>query len=194
MTEQNREGLTIPPSLAAGVIVLLLLFIGAMIWIQHQTMCPPRSMVNETNANSMLKSYCTAQFIYKQNRYSPWNGSAEDTWLYAPSWQALGGATAYLKANGQRLTLIPDLVAAADAPATAYQGYYYCDIKTMAGREMDTEMEFALCAVPAIYGRTGRMTLIINHVGQVFGKDRGEGTPITDWPADLESEGWRPVP
>jgi len=49
---------------------------------------------------------------------------------------------------------------------------------------------FAFCGYPAIHGKTGRLTLIINQENLLFQKDTA-GKPIKAWPRNPESEGWK---
>ncbi len=61
------------------------------------------------------------------------------------------------------------------------------------GRSYTNTDKFALCAVPREYGKTGKMTFIVNEQGVVFEKDT-KGKPIADWPgADPRTQGWSVV-
>ncbi len=57
----------------------------------------------------------------------------------------------------------------ASAPGGAYN--YLINGRLLAG--------FALLAYPAEYGKTGVMTFIVNHYGDIYEKDLGIGTAAT---------------
>lgn len=70
-----------------------------------------------------------------------------------------------------------------DTPEGAYHGYYYRILKSQGNEAkgdfndyvVDGSMTggFALIAWPAVYGRTGVMSFIVNHDGAVFQRDLG---------------------
>jgi hypothetical protein len=68
------------------------------------------------------------------------------------------------------------------------EGYLYAEIRGYASRRFDYTKEFGLCAYPADYPASGRLTLIIDHRGIVFLKDTA-GCAVTVWP-DTDAEGW----
>lgn len=53
----------------------------------------------------------------------------------------------------------------------------------------DPKFGFAYYAVPKTYGKGGRLTCIVNHIGVVWRKDT-KGVPPAAWPKDPEAEGW----
>jgi hypothetical protein len=53
--------------------------------------------------------------------------------------------------------------------------------------------DYAFCAFPAEYGKTGKATFIVSGKGIVYKKDIG-GKPVPAWPGDNpEKDGWVPV-
>ena len=90
------------------------------------------------------------------------------------------------------IVLVDAGFAKAAAPDKALDGYYFVDIKSAGGKELDPAKEFALCAVPAAYGRTGRQVFIMGKDGVIYGKDCGESRPLADFPADPGKDGWAP--
>ena len=94
--------------------------------------------------------------------------------------------------SGDKLGLIDDAFARATDPSSHKSGYYFADITHHSdGTLLDFSKEFALCAVPAEYGKTGTMTLVLHPSGQVYQKDTG-GKPVTRWP-NLREDGWEPA-
>jgi hypothetical protein len=84
-------------------------------------------------------------------------------------------------------------------------GYCFADMETIAGKPIDWRRDFALCAVPATYGRTGSRTFVVKTDGRVWARDLGadlylleapllanRDRPhfVADFPADPEAEGW----
>jgi len=75
-----------------------------------------------------------------------------------------------------------------DTPEGAYHGYFYRILTSQGdaangGNEeyiVDGRMTggFALIAWPAVYGRTGVMSFIVNHDGTVFQRDLGPDSPV----------------
>ena len=51
------------------------------------------------------------------------------------------------------------------------------------GRKVQNARTFGFCAYPAIYGRTGKMTVLVNEYGALFKRDT-RGVPLTKWPSD----------
>ncbi|MGO1078934.1 DUF2950 family protein [Inquilinus sp. CA228] len=73
-------------------------------------------------------------------------------------------------------------------PGQPYHGYYFQILTRQEGEVPGGRYDyvindnmiagFALIAVPATYGRTGRMTFLINHLGLIWQKDLGDRTEV----------------
>jgi hypothetical protein len=137
----------------------------------------------ETNAVGSCRAYAEAQTMYKRN---DWDGDGKLT--YAASFPLLNTTA---DANGTPIQLLDSAFATATSPAMPKHGYYFVNMKTIGGRKIDWANDYALCAAPAVYGRTGYRTFIVSTNGTTFGKDLGpEGKPVEDYPADPMAEGW----
>ena len=92
---------------------------------------------------------------------------------------------------GPVLKFIDLAFARATTPATARYGYWYVDIvgDAVTGKPYDYTNECGLCAVPAVYGKTGINTYVIDLCCSVYAKDT-HGTPVRVFP-DVANEGWK---
>ncbi len=116
---------------------------------------------NETAAFAALRTYLFAQNYYQRTE----------------------GRHATLAELG-RLLLIGKAMAEATSPDRSHGGYYFAEITSR------FEFDVGLCAVPAVYGKTGRNTFVIDVTGVVYWKDTG-GNPVRTWP-DI-ADGWTPI-
>jgi len=148
----------------------------------------------DIQAPSVLRSYLGAQGTFQRvDRY----GKGE--LVYAnpidgtgfPDLYRIGGPLD--EPDGTELKLVDLAFARATSPATARYGYWYVDIvgDAVTGKRYDYKQECGLCAVPAIYGKTGINTYVVDLTGTVYWKDT-HGTPVRIYP-DIEKEGWVPV-
>jgi hypothetical protein len=94
--------------------------------------------------------------------------------------------------NGDPIQLIDQAFADAQGLGGKPKHGYLCrDMQTIAGRPIDWTKDFALCAIPSTYGRTGYHTFIVSTDGVVWRMDRGRGAGfLSDFPADPEARGW----
>jgi len=94
--------------------------------------------------------------------------------------------------SGVRLELINQAVAtAATLAGVPIKGYLYLDMTTNgAGQPFERTSEWAVCAVPAQYGRTGENTFIYGSTGTIYSQDLGNGNGVVQWPADPQAAGW----
>ena len=136
----------------------------------------------ETNAVGSCRAYAEAQTMFKRN---DWDGDGKFT--YAASFPLLNTTP---DARGQPIQLIDGAFAAATSPTMPKHGYYFVNMKTIGGRKIDPANDFALCAVPAVYGKTGYRTFIVCTNGTTFGKDLGRSELVDDYPADPCADGW----
>jgi len=97
------------------------------------------------------------------------------------------------EADGTEIKLIDLAIARDTSPETAKAGYWFVEITSDAvtGHPYDYSVDCGLCAVPAVHGKTGLHTFIVDLTGMVYKKDNG-GKPVTVFP-DVEKDGWLPV-
>jgi len=95
--------------------------------------------------------------------------------------------------DGTELKLIDLALARATSPETNKAGYWFVEITSdaLSGNRYDYTVDCGLCAVPAVYGKSGIYTYVIDLTGTVYKKDNG-GKPVTAYP-DVKKDGWRPV-
>jgi hypothetical protein len=166
--------------LIAGLsCVSAVLIAGGFVCLQRA-----RQETLETNAIGSCRTYANAQVMYHKN---DWDGhgiayARPFTELWAP-----------LESYGARIQLIDAAFRFATTPSSPKHGYWFKDMETISGRPIDWTKDFALCAMPATYGKTGRRTLIVSTDGTVWAKDRGRSEFVADFPADPLKEGWRLV-
>jgi hypothetical protein len=139
----------------------------------------------------MLRTYLTAQ-----NQFHRTDFYEHGFLVYAnpkdgkgfPDLYQVGGPGSF----GPELRLIDEAFARATSPASPRAGYYFLDItRDTQGGEFDFSIDCGLCAVPARYGNSGKMTFVIDVTGVVYQKDTG-GREVTQYP-DVAGGGWVPV-
>jgi len=157
----------------AGVAIISAIAIPSLLAARRSSL--------ETNAVGSIRAYAEAQIMFHKN---DWDG--DGVMEYAPDFAELNATK---DAQGQPIQYLDAAFAAASGPATPKHGYYFVNMKTIGGEKIDWVNDFALCAVPAVYGRTGYRTFIISTNGTTFGIDNG-GKPVEDYPADPGAAGW----
>lgn len=171
---------------AAGVLVLV---VGALlVWV----FSPYTFSSNKAVATAHLRIYCAVQSMYRRK---DWDG--DGVFEYAFPYTLLN--TQRLPKSGP-IKLIDDAFANAsrDNPLSGTtvpnHGYLFVDlvgdakVKSYDDGKGNCVHGYGLCAYPAEYGRTGRMTFVTTIEGTVYMKDT-EGKPVTVFP-DVEKEGW----
>jgi hypothetical protein len=130
----------------------------------------------ELSAVEALRAYCKAQKEYRRVDHDD-DGKLE----YASSLDELAD-----------LGLIPaEMADARGMKGTPYRGYLFREIKTIAGKPVDWQYDYALSAIPAKYGRTGYRTFIVSTNEFIMGPDRGRGAGfVDDYPENPVAEGW----
>jgi hypothetical protein len=137
----------------------------------------------ETNAVGSCRSYCSAQVMYHRN---DWDGDGDLEHASPPSL-----LYDQRDADGQAIQLMDQAFALAAVPGgPPKHGYIFQEMQTIAGQPIDWKSDYALCATPAVYGRTGYRTFIVCTNGTTFGKDLGRSAFVSDYPADPAAEGW----
>jgi len=174
----------------AVVTVFAVLGIVAALLPSHSH---PRWTYNEPAAVAALRTYCSAQQVFKRTpRYGDDTrlvfANAVDGKGFVDLWR-VGGPLA--RPDGTELEIVDLAFAGATSAETPKSGYWFVDISADAEGPLDSKWRFGLCAVPARHGTDGKRTFIIGEEGTVHSKDNG-GKPVTVWP-DVEKEGWRPV-
>ncbi len=140
----------------------------------------------EINSVGSMRAYAEAQAMFHSERFQ-----RGGTLGYATPYTLL---KSHLDGSGQSIDLIDTAFAAAEGPgAPPKHGYVFLDMKTIGGEPINWVDDFALCGTPARYGKTGCRTFIVKTGGTVWGKDLGESRLLTDFPNDIESQGWKKV-
>lgn len=103
----------------------------------------------------------------------------------------------------QRTGLLERQLAFAMAPTRALDGYYFHDLHEETPqprppgwdgsyRSLDPAREWAIVALPARYGATGRLALLARSGGRIYARDL-QGAPLGLCPADPLAAGWMSV-
>ena len=129
------------------------------------------------------RAYAASQTMFHRN---DWDG--DKVMEYAADFTKLHSTK---DGAGNAIQLLDKAFAAAKGPkGPPKHGYVFYNMKTIGGKKINWVDDYALCAVPAVYGRTGYLTLIINTNGTVFGKDTGGNKPVFDYPNNPAAAGW----
>ncbi len=93
--------------------------------------------------------------------------------------------------SGDAAALVDEGFAAArGASGRPRDGYLYLEMKTVFGVAINWDGEFAICATPAEYGKSGRKTYIMKTDGDVWAQDLGRSEFVEDFPMDVSGKGW----
>ncbi len=144
--------------------------------------CRTRRSTLETCSVGSCHAYAEAQIMYKRR---DWNKDGELE--YAHPFPVLHHQK---DENGEMIQLIDSSFAKAVPGGPPKHGYNFRDMKTIGGKSIDWKKDFALCATPSYYRRTGYRTFIATTDGTVWGKDFGKSAFLDDFPADPGAEGW----
>jgi Protein of unknown function (DUF2950) len=138
----------------------------------------------ETNAIGSCHVYCSAQTRFKRTDWDK-DGVLE----YSSDFTLLHSQPGN---NGDPIDIVDVAFAATRGLAgKPKDGYLFLEMKTIAGKPIDWTTEYALCAIPAVYGKASRRTFIVSAVGTVWAKDIGGAAGfVTDFPADPIEDGW----
>lgn len=163
---------------------------------------PARLRDNERAAAAALKTLATAEADFRSNDRD--GNRVNDYWT-----ADVTGLFA-IQSDGRPIALIDRAVAEADASPVQplvskpvpYHGYYFVALRFDDSNPLspkqpyrtDTDGQsgkvhnnscYGFCAYPAEYGRTGRMTFVINEGNTMFKRDTA-GKPEEAWPQDSE--------
>ena len=167
--------------------VLAFVIGGAASCERHCGHCgPPGSFrCNEAAAVAALRTYLSAQ-----NQFHRTDHYGTGQLVYANPTDGVGFPDLYKiggpGSGGKELKLIDFSSAKATPGGSPRAGYLFCDVVFE-----DPSFDCGLCAYPAVYGRSGRNTFMIDVTGVIYQKDTG-GKPVAKWP-DLEADGWVPA-
>jgi hypothetical protein len=158
----------------ATVLALLVAFYFA--WAPLKEYLRRARRPREVGAVEALRVYVKAQAEYRRGDYDG-DGQLE----YSDSLEELAD-----------LGLIPpEMANARGRGGIPYGGYLFRELKTIAGKPIDWQYDFAISAIPARYGKTGYRTFVVSTNGTIMGPDLGPGTGfVDDYPADPCAAGW----
>lgn len=191
----DADGIKIESHSSIGLSVsgMMLAGIGAAIAIP--TMERRGGQAHEAMACARLRQLQAAQENWRQT--DPDQNGVND-YAVASVWELYG----HKDAQGAELNYIDPMFANADfgklgAEAVPVDGYFYAvvemDESGSAYREQ-AGSKYGMCAWPAAYGSTGRMTYLVNQDGVIYSKDMGGMGRVEQWPAaDPTTEGWNPA-
>jgi hypothetical protein len=140
----------------------------------------------ETAGAANLRAYATAQTMYIK---TDWNNDGKRE--YAHPFTNLYSDASTGNTMQMHKYIDMGMNSAAGPTGVPKQGYLFQDCKTIGGKPIDWTQDYAMCAIPAAYGRTGTRVFIISSDGIPYGKDLGPGaTFVDDFPANPAAAGW----
>lgn len=182
-------------TLAQTLVAIVLVHVAAYyLWFG-----PRQVEANERCASAALKSLASAEADFRAND--------RDGNRVTDFWTADVSGLYALEVNGKPLALIAREVGEADATPNRtlpggpkpHCGYYFIALERDesepggpisykadtdgSGRRQRHTSKFGFCAYPAVYGKTGRLTYILNEGNTMFRGDFG-GRPVLNWPRD----------
>jgi type II secretory pathway pseudopilin PulG len=162
--------MAIASTVLSGVMSLLFIPIVAAIAIPN--LVASRQVANETSAIASLTVVLSAQATFHRTDFY---GKGEPVYANPVDGNgfsdlfSIGGDTPSPKVIG---LIDSSLAEAKIGSGTPKHGYYFADV-TMSGdgNPFDHAIEFAICAVPAAYGRSGRNIYIMDVSGSIYMAD-----------------------
>ena len=143
-----------------------------------------RRQAAEDRIVRQLKAYCQAQYAF--HRESRTGSGKLD---YVRDYRTLVG---FQDAPEDSRKLLDAAFAAARGPDGAPKhGYLYREMRSIMGLPINWQGDFAICAIPAKYGETGRKTFIMKTDGDVWSRDPGKAEFLEDFPSDPAKAGWQ---
>ena len=146
---------------------------------------------NEAQAFQHLQQIAQAQEQYKKVDWDK-NGSRTYARFPAHLWTSVNNDNEPIQVN-----LIPQDLGFAMGPDEAIDGYYFRNFETRESpqtgsiQRLDSEKEWAIAAIPAIYKKTGILLFLADSSGLIV-INNFRNAP-THYPANPLSENWTPV-
>ena len=167
-----------------GFTLLELMIVVAVVAVLAATAIPSfvaaKIASNEAVAAASLRAYVSAQEMFHRTDHDK-----DGAFSYAVPYTDLYSAQA-----GGGIALIDQAFGRANAVSRAKAGYFFTDITRGAEGPFDKKSMYGLCASPALYGRTGRATFIVDPSATIYMNDLGDNIPVVDWPGNLQAKGW----
>ena len=149
-------------------LMIVLVIIGIIAAFAIPNLMESQKAGNETGAEKAMKTLIDAQANFMKADY---DNDGKDFAL------TLALLHDQADAAGNMIALIPSSLSAGSK-----EGYDYSQMATYnSNGDTNEKYGFAYCAVPTIYGDTGRRTYICRHTGEIWYRDSGNNTPETDW-------------
>ena len=162
-------------------LMIVLMITGIIAAFAIPNLMESRKAAHEASAEKSMKTLIDAQANFMKADYD--NDGKDFT-------DSLALLYSQTDAAGNKIALIAESLANGQK-----EGFDYSMMATYnSAGQSDPKYGFAFCAVPSQYGDTGRRTYIARHTGEVWYKDQGASTVVTDWSfaddAALTGAGW----
>ena len=162
-------------------LMIVLVIIGIIAAFAIPNLLEAQKAGNETSAEKSMKTLIDAQANFMK---ADFDNDGKDFCA------VMGDLYNQTDAAGNKIALIAESLATGTK-----EGYSYSQMASYnVNGDSDPKYGFAYCAVPVQYGDTGRRTYICRHTGEVWYKDQGAATVVTDWAfaddAALTAAGW----
>ena len=188
---------TAKPKLSLLGVIITIVVTSGFVWSGWQWFNRynyPRALgVEEIKANEIetfnnLKLIANAQQQYIQK---DWDGDGKKTYaqFFIHLW-----STVNTEHDPVRTEFISKEIGFAMGSSSAVNGYYLKDLRSRTKPESNETVplnyanEWAVTAIPALVGKTGHLTFLIDNSGLIFVK-KVEMVP-TEYPHDPVAEGW----
>ena len=205
-TEDSKAPLyyRIPRFIFMGIIIAGIIWTGSL-WLKRDEWPPfpgERDLkLNEAATWQRLSSLIEAQASYREHDYDH-DGATEYAAFLVHLWRSVD-----TEGKPVEVHLLPRKFGIAMSPAWAIDGYYFRNIRNrqvssstatadssvtadahFSSRRINAGNDWAVCAAPADYGRTGLLMFLVDVNGRIYGKytDRRPET----FPYRPQQEGW----
>ena len=162
-------------------LMIVLVIIGIIAAFAIPNLLESQRAGNETSAEKAMRTLIDAQSNFLK---ADCDGGGKS---FAPALADLYSTT---DAAGSVVALISESLSTGTK-----EGYVFSQMATYNGAgATDPRFGFAYCAIPVVYGDTGRRTYIARHTGEIWYKDISPAATITDWTwaddAALGTDAW----